>query len=228
MWARCVFLTKSFPAFRPELAGLSDSLTIGILLILVFGAVSFYLYSRMGQNEKRLGLLETLLLTLKMSTEASLSGPDRVEATSGPTPLRADEVDQVNEEDYADMLKEVPSAASGPFGSSAASGPFGSSATSASVAPVSAGGANEEAEAEELLRSMNVEKVTVNYESMRVKELRGLATERGLPASLTTKKELVDALKRSPASAAPTPLTAAADDLEGSEKLEGFAVNLQE
>lgn len=199
------------------MAGLSDSLTIGILLILVFGAVSFYLYSRMGQNEKRLGLLENLLLTLKMSTEASLSGPDMVEATSGPTPLRADEVDQVNEEDYADMLKEVP-------GHSVAS----ASATSASVAPVSAGGANEEAEAEELLRSMNVEKVTVNYESMRVKELRGLATERGLPASLTTKKELVDALKRGPASAAPTPLVAAADDLEGSEKLEGFAVNLQE
>jgi hypothetical protein len=194
------------------MAGLSDSLTIGILLILVFGAVSFYLYSRMGQNEKRLGLLENLLLTLKMSTEASLSGPDMVEATSGPTPLRADEVDQVNEEEYADMLKEVPgpSGPSGPFGPSAASGP------------------SEEAEAEELLRSMNVEKVSVNYESMTVKELRGLATERGLPASLTKKKELVDALKRGPAAAAPTPLMAAADELEGSEKVEGFAVNLQE
>jgi hypothetical protein len=187
------------------MAGLSDSLTIGILLILVFGAVSFYLYSRMGQNEKRLGLLENLLLTLKMSTEASLSGPDMVEATSGPTPLRADEVDQVNEEEYADMLKEV-----------------------AAPTPASTGGANEEAEAEELLRSMNVEKVSVNYESMTVKELRGLATERGLPASLTKKKELVDALKRGPAAAAPTPLVAAADDLEGSERVEGFAVNLQE
>jgi hypothetical protein len=156
----------------------------------------------MGQNEKRLGLLENLLLTLKMSTEASLSGPDMVEATSGPTPLRADEVDQVNEEEYADMLKEV-------------------------AAPVSAP-VSEEAEAEELLRSMNVEKVSVNYESMTVKELRGLATERGLPASLTKKKELVDALKRGPAAAAPTPLVAAADDLEGSERVEGFAVNLQE
>jgi len=186
------------------MAGLSDSLTIGILLILVFGAVSFYLYSRMGQNEKRLGLLENLLLTLKMSTEASLSGPDMVEAMSGPTPLRADEVDQVNEEEYADMLKEV-----GPF---VPSGPP----------------ASEEAEAEELLRSMNVEKVSVNYESMTVKELRGLATERGLPSSLTKKKELVDALKRGPVTAAPTPLAAAADDLEGSEKMEGFAVNLQE
>jgi len=197
------------------MAGLSDSLTIGILLILVFGAVSFYLYSRMGQNEKRLGLLENLLLTLKMSTEASLAGPDMVEATSGPTPLRADEVDTVNEEEYADMLKEV-------------AGPASASAPAPAPAPSPPSSEEAEAEAEELLRSMNVEKVSVNYESMRVKELRGLATERGLPASLTTKKELIDALKRGPAVAAPTPLVAAADDLEGSERIEGFAVNLQE
>ena len=195
------------------MAGLSDSLTIGILLILVFGAVSFYLYSRMGQNEKRLGLLENLLLTLKMSTEASLSGPDMVEATGGPTPLRADEVDNVNEEEYAEMLKEVSSAATGPFGSSAAAAP-----------PL----VSEEAEAEELLRSMNVEKVSVNYESMTVKELRGLATERGLAASLTKKKELIDALKRGPAVAAPTPLPPSVDELEGSERVEGFAVSLDE
>lgn len=195
------------------MAGLSDSLTIGILLILVFGAVSFYLYSRMGQNEKRLGLLENLLLTLKMSTEASLSGPDMVEATGGPTPLRADEVDNVNEEEYAEMLKEVSSAAAGPFGSSAAAAP-----------PL----VSEEAEAEELLRSMNVEKVSVNYESMTVKELRGLATERGLAASLTKKKELIDALKRGPAVAAPTPLPPSVDELEGSERVEGFAVSLDE
>ena len=204
------------------MAGLSDSLTIGILLILVFGAVSFYLYSRMGQNEKRLGLLENLLLTLKMSTEASLSGPDMVEATGGPTPLRADEVDNVNEEEYAEMLKEVSSAAAGPFGSSAAAGPFGSSA--AAAPPL----VSEEAEAEELLRSMNVEKVSVNYESMTVKELRGLATERGLAASLTKKKELIDALKRGPAVAAPTPLPPSVDELEGSERVEGFAVSLDE
>ena len=200
------------------MAGLSDSLTIGILLILVFGAVSFYLYSRMGQNEKRLGLLENLLLTLKMSTEASLAGPDMVEATSGPTPLREDEVDQVNEEEYADMLKGVTAPSSVPFGSGS-SVPFGSG----SSVPFEA-----EAEAEELLRSMNVEKVSVNYESMTVKELRGLATERGLPDSLTKKKELITALKRGPASAAPTPLLPSADELEGSEKVDGFAVNLQE
>lgn len=194
------------------MAGLSDSLTIGILLILIFGAVSFYLYSRMGQNEKRLGLLESLLLTLKVSTEASLSGPDMVEAMSHPSPLQADDVDQVNEEEYANMLREVPGSAPSP-------------------APATAVGSEEaEAEAEELLRSMNVQKtpVNVNYESMTAKELRGLATERGLPASLTKKKELIDALKRGPAAAAPTPLAPLADELEGSEKMEGFSVSLDE
>ena len=70
------------------MAGLSDSLTVAILLTLVFGAITFYLYSRMGQNEKRLGLLENLLLTLKMSTEASLMGPDSVEAVSPATSCR--------------------------------------------------------------------------------------------------------------------------------------------
>lgn len=198
------------------MAGLSDSLTIGILLILIFGAVSFYLYSRMGQNEKRLGLLESLLLTLKMSTEASLSGPDMVEAMSHPSPLQADDVDQVNEEEYANMLREVPGSAPSPAPSSA---------------PATAVGSEEaEAEAEELLRSMNVQKtpVNVNYESMTAKELRGLATERGLPASLTKKKELIDALKRGPAAAAPTPLAPLADELEGSEKMEGFSVSLDE
>ena len=100
------------PASRTEMVGLSDSVTVGILLLLIFGAAAFYLYSRMTQNEKRLSLLENLLLTLKISTEASLSGPDLVEAVSSPAPLESQDVDQVNEEEYADMLKSVPAAQS--------------------------------------------------------------------------------------------------------------------
>ena len=203
------------------MAGLSDSLTIGILLILVFGAVSFYLYSRMGQNEKRLGLLENLLLTLKMSTEASLAGPDMVEAVSGASPLQAHDVDNVNEEEYADMLKEVSSLSSA-SPSANVSAPSNETEGDAE--------AEAEAEAEALLRSMTIEKtpVNVNYESMTVKELRGLANERGLSSVLTKKKELVDALKRGPAAVVHTPLLPSHDELEGSEKVEGFAVNLQE
>jgi hypothetical protein len=210
------------------MAGLSDSLTIGTLLFLVFGAICFYLYSRLGQTEKRLGLLENLLLTLKMSTEASMLGPDLIEALSNPSPLQASDVDGVEEEEYAHLLKTVSHSAS----------------ASSSSAPVKH--LSEEAEAEQLLRSMSVDKdsVNVNYESMTLKELRALASERGLPSSLTKKKEIIDALKRGlsgsgsgsgsgssstgPLTLSPTPLIPSADELEGSEKLEGFEVNLQE
>lgn len=199
------------------MVGLSDSVTVGILLLLIFGAAAFYLYSRMSQNEKRLSLLENLLLTLKISTEASLSGPDLVEAVSNPAPLESHDVDTVNEEEYADMLKEVGPPPLPPRRSN--------------------GESNAEADAEEMLRSMEVPvasqktEVAVNYESMTVKELQGLAKERGLP-SMTRKKELVEALKRGgPPPASPTPLvTHAVDEFAGveSDAVEGFAVSLDE
>jgi len=182
------------------MAGLSDSVIVGILLLLVFGAAAFYLYSRMSQNEKRLSLLENLLLTLKISTEASL-GPDTV------TPLESHEVDTVNEEEYANMLKAEP-------------------------LPVQAKASvtQTDAEAEELLRSIEVPvktEMNANYESMTLKELQALAKERGMSSS-ARKKELIEALKHGPAPPTHMPLLPAADDLQGSEKVEGFSVNLDE
>jgi len=190
------------------MVGLSDSVTVGILLLLIFGAAAFYLYSRMTQNEKRLSLLENLLLTLKISTEASLSGPDLVEAVSSPAPLESQDVDQVNEEEYADMLKSVPAAPTAPM---------------------------TEESAEEMLRSMELEseptmnsqktEVAVNYESLTVKELQGLAKERGLP-SMTRKKELIEALKRGGAPPpSPMPLEENFAGVEA-DTVEGFAVSL--
>ena len=187
------------------MAGLSDSITIGILLLLIFGAVSFYLYSRMSQTEKRLGLLENLLLTLKLSTEASLMGPDSVEPVSAAAPLNPEDVDDVHEEDYAAMLKSTPSSHSAPS-------------------------ASEESAAEELLRSMNVEKKTsvdVNYESMSAKELRALVKERNLSGAPEKKREIIAFLKNngvrvSSEEAAPQPLAAQPGDLEG-----GFSVDLE-
>lgn len=187
------------------MAGLSDSITIGILLLLIFGAVSFYLYSRMSQTEKRLGLLENLLLTLKLSTEASLMGPDSVEPISSPAPLNPEDVDDVHEEDYAAMLKASPSPSSH-----------------------SASPAKEEADAEELLRSLNVEKKTsvdVNYESMSAKELKALVKERNLAGAPEKKREIIAFLKNNgvrPTEDAPQPLPAQPGDLDV-----GFSVELE-
>jgi len=48
---------------------LSESLTIGLLLMLVFGALFFYIYSRVMYIEKRISLMENILLDIKMNQE---------------------------------------------------------------------------------------------------------------------------------------------------------------
>jgi hypothetical protein len=188
------------PEFRPEMTTLlGDSLTVGIVLALIFGAVCFYLYSRMSQNEKRVGLLENLLLSLKMSTEASLFGPDMVEPTSSPAPLSSTDVEEVTEENYAEMLKGL--------GSPAAAAP--APAPAASAAPAAEESVSDEKAAEELLRSLDTRKMDANYESMSLKELQALAKQRSLAgAGQMRKRELIDALKRQgeDAPSAPQPL----------------------
>ena len=182
---------------------LGDSLTVGIVLALVFGAVCFYLYSRMSQNEKRVGLLENLLLSLKMSTEASLFGPDMVEPTSSPAPLSSTDVEEVTEENYAEMLKglgstEVKTSAEVKMPSAPAPAPSGAEES-----------VSDEKAAEELLRSLDTRKMDANYESMSLKELQALAKQRGLAgAGQMRKRELIDALKRQgeDAPSAPQPL----------------------
>jgi len=181
---------------------LSDSLTVGILLALIFGALGFYLYSRLGQNEKRVSLLENLLLSLKMSTEASLAGPDSVEPVSSPAPLQEEDVDTVDEEKYADLLKELPAASSSSSSAASASAASSASASSSSSSLAAASLAapeSEENEATELLRAMSLaepRKMDANYESMSVKELHALVKQRGLNAPSQRKKDLIDTLKR--------------------------------
>ncbi len=51
--------------------GSSDLFTISALLVLIMGAACFYLYTRIKQAEKKLALVEGILLDLKTATEAS-------------------------------------------------------------------------------------------------------------------------------------------------------------
>jgi hypothetical protein len=145
---------------------LNDSVTVGILLAMIFGAITFYLYSRMMQNEKRVGLLENLLLTLKMSTEASLMGadmlgPESVEPVSNASPLKEEDVDTMDEEKYAEMLKEMPLQ-----------------------------GKMKPQEEEKEPRKMDA-----NYESMSLKELQTLGRQKGLSVHSVKKKDLIDSLR---------------------------------
>jgi len=203
--------------------GLGDSLTIGILLTLIFGAACFYLYSRLSQNEKRVSLLENLLLNLKMSTEASMMGPDMVEPTSSPAPLETGDVDEVSEVEYADILKGIPAVVS-------------EVVADADVDVSVNVNVNAEAEAEEaFLRSAAsvtpVRKMDANYESMSLKELQALARQRGLNGIPSRKRELVDALKKQGGDVplTPSPLSKIEGELEGATSAQGpFQVDIEQ
>jgi hypothetical protein len=47
---------------------LSDTLTVGLVLILLFGSIALFLYTRVQQAEQKLSLLESILLDVKMAS----------------------------------------------------------------------------------------------------------------------------------------------------------------
>jgi len=159
------------------MALLNDSVTVGILLIMIFGSVSFYFYTRLVQNEKRTALLENLLLSLKMNTEASFmgsdmfSGPDTVTPISAPTPLKEEDVDTIDEDKYAEMLQGIPT-------------PSASSSDAAAAAAAAAAEPKEE------------KGVAANYEAMTLKELQALGRQSGVSVHGLKKKEIIDSLKK--------------------------------
>lgn len=97
------------------MAVISDGVTIGVVLLLLFGALFFYLWLRIQQVEKRGLLLENILLDLKLTTESTMGefpepAPSPAPAASGgggsksaPIPVEEEEV----MESDSDYLSEV-------------------------------------------------------------------------------------------------------------------------
>jgi len=155
--------------------GLSDALTVGLVLALIFGALVFYLYTRIGQVEKRVSLTENILLDLKMATENTLMAMappshahvhevEHVEAISEPEPIQKEEVEEVNEEDFYKTVMEQ--------------------AAKTTDAPVQH-------------ETIQGTKMDANYESMTLKELKEEAKRKGVKVAANAhKKDIIDALKR--------------------------------
>jgi len=177
-------------------SGFTESLTIGITLTLVFGAVCFYLYSRLVQNEKRVSLIESILLDVKMSMEMVGQGGvrggnneddmsvEQVEPVSGPEPLSQNDVDESEEEAYKDVLQQVSSQPELKTFDLSGAKPTKSAAAAAAV---------------------EVTKVTPTYESMTVKELKELTKKRNLKTPHGAgRKELTEALRKTDVPVQPT------------------------
>lgn len=169
--------------------GLSDSVTIGIVLALVFGALFFYIYSRVTQNEKRVSLIENMLIDLKMTLEGGWShGMAHIQEDSGEETLEANVINHIEpvsppepldkeDVDEEDMYKEI-----------------------------LAQGSQEDTEVKaEKTGPVQTTKVQPNYESMSTKELKSLAKTRNLSVpSAAGKKELIATLRKADSSSSPS------------------------
>ena len=112
---------------------LSESLAVGVLLMLLFGAAAVYLYSRITYTEKRLSMLESILVDIKMMMESveqegppvmPLSSTHSYHAPHTPAdeePEMKIETEIINSEDesiYAATLEQAPTETEAPIGGS--------------------------------------------------------------------------------------------------------------
>lgn len=185
------------------MTSLSDTLTVGLVLVLLFGSIALYLYTRIQQAEQKISLLESILLDLKMSSEIKSYSELPAENTSQKTGGYSTEESNYQPFDYDNDDDDVYPGAT--LGSS-------SPIKSRSPAPSVSGSVNDnidtevdqyksviaEAVKEETDVKESISKVSVNYESMTLKELQTLAKTRGISGAGSMKKNsIIEALKTS-------------------------------
>jgi hypothetical protein len=172
---------------------MNDSLMVGIVLTLVFGAIIFYLYNRLTMTERKMGLFEGVLTDLKimmdaapysMSAESNMMNhmhefepsPEYLNAISGPIPLKADEVEEVSDDDYKRAMDSPSASQDVPYKSLQIDELAG--------VPVTA------------TNAISVTKLSPDLESMSLKELQALAKEKGLVVVAgARRKTIIDLLK---------------------------------
>jgi hypothetical protein len=164
---------------------LSDTLTIGLVLLLLFGSIVLYLYTCIQQSEQKISLLESILLDLKMSGEMKAY-----------TELPADSHEVVIE-------KEEKEDAYVPFNDEAEEDPIvGSAAEVSEYKSIVADAIEDVEEITDLTEPSNDLSSEPNYDAMTLKELQGLAKSRGI-MGVTKKAPLIEALKTSDRSVKP-------------------------
>jgi hypothetical protein len=151
--------------------GLSESATIGVLLLLIFGAISFYLYSRINYTEKRMSLMENMLLDIKVGLQMTTKEEAEFipEPVGAPTPMETEEAEVLPEEEtyYQSVLQQA----------------------QAQTAP------EADVASEPVVQQQA--SVTVNYESMTKDELIALAEKRGVKMGKRPgRKDLIAALRK--------------------------------
>ena len=177
----------------------SDTLTIGLVLILLFGSIVLYLYTRIQQNEQKVSLLESILLDLKMSAEIQ----SYTELPADTTPIAPTEQPEVytpyHEEgsagDSSDSLLEIAEELTEVEQYKSVIDDAVNDTT------------NDNTVVHDEVHDAAHDAIpSVNYDAMTLKDLQALAKSRGITGAGTMKKVAVmEALKTSDRSAALKP-----------------------
>jgi len=180
---------------------LSDTLTIGVLLVLLFGAISLYLYTRIQQAEQKIHLLESILLDLKMSTEIKSytelpADHDELSASMAATMTSSAVFHTPESDTHYVALDDAPAESVTEYTSlDDAGNTAGNTATN-----VSSEAASSEEHAVITLDEAESQAASssVSYDSMTLKDLQSLARTRGITGAGSMKKgSIIEALKTS-------------------------------
>jgi hypothetical protein len=216
---------------------LNDTLTLGLVLMLLFGAVSLYLYTRVQQCEQKLNLVESILLDIKMSAELR-DYPDlplrpmesAMFAGSAPAPIAYRQA--ANSRPSSPPRSPSPSDARqeaidvAPFQDEAPGSVIVVAAeremAERSVAPAVRPFPGEEPHPLSVPSAQPVQKVSsgvsvgANYESMTLSDLKALAAQRNITGAKSMKRaQILEVLRTSDRAAEATPLGGDLGEVQG-------------
>lgn len=176
---------------------LNDTLTIGLVLVLLFGSIALYLYTCIQQSEQKISLLESILLDIKMSGEiksytelpADDAASGSVTPNNSPNASNAsshtDDTYAPFDEEKETVVEEVDDTVID------VDGELEEKLNEAAEYQAAVSDAIEE-----VASSPKASSDQKAYESMSLKELQALAKSRGI-IGLTKKGPLMEALKTS-------------------------------
>lgn len=183
------------------MTSLSDTLTVGLVLVLLFGSIALYLYTRLQQAEQKISLLESILLDLKMSAEiksySELPASD-LQEDSRPHGYAVFNDDEGADEDVSANQDVGESGCPVKVLGAAISGALESSNPETKTTAYAPLDDAVQLEPESKDAKDTTVRMSANYESMTLKELQTLAKNRGISGASTMKKgSIIEALKTS-------------------------------
>jgi hypothetical protein len=190
------------------MTSLSDTLTVGLVLVLLFGSIALYLYTRIQQAEQKISLLESILLDLKMSAEiksySELPAENVTQKAGGfsteqndmnYTPFIEDDDEEQDDDVYPGAVvgSSSPIKPGSPTPSVSSKNDDANDNEAIEYKSVIADAVKSDSENKE-----STSKVSANYEAMTLKELQTLAKTRGISGAGSMKKgAIIEALKTS-------------------------------